>query len=157
MHAERRRTPRCPAAFYVDQYIDDEAYRCFTSNLSEGGLYMERVLSPLHRTQPIVQLDVSLPGCTDTIWASGQVMHDHMHGLFHGSAVRFVAMAQKHKRLLRDYLLEQQLKENELESVALPSGRMVHIRRPAGRRPPVRRSRLLSPRDSAEHSLVLSA
>jgi c-di-GMP-binding flagellar brake protein YcgR len=142
MQTNRRRAQRSPIGFYVDQYVEDEAFRCFTSNLSVGGVYMERVASSLHRRRNIVQMEMTLPGCNESIWTSGNVIYDRVGGLFHGTAVRFLAMAGKHERLLHDFLFEQRRVESELETIALPSGEMVHIHRPVTRRSRVRHSQL---------------
>lgn len=142
MPSNRRLAQRSSVGFYVDQYVEDEGFRCFSSNVSTGGIYVTRVASPFVRQNALVQMEMNLPGCNESIWTSGAIVYDRVEGLFHGSAVRFVAMARKHERLLQDFLHEQRAAEQELESVALPSGHMVHIRRPSVRKPRVRRSQL---------------
>ena len=109
MLTNRRHASRRTVGFYLDQYVDDDAFRCFSNNLSTSGMYMERVASPLHRHRDIVQLEMALPGCNDSIWTSGRVIYDSVGGLFHGTAVHFLAMARKHKRLLNDFLAHASL------------------------------------------------
>jgi len=48
-----------------------------------------------------------LPDSDDTIWATGQVCHRKADDLAAGLGIRFVAMAQRHARRLRDYCLEE--------------------------------------------------
>ena len=105
-HRNRRRLPRLPVGFYVDQFVDDAAHRCFTSDLSPSGLYMERVAEPLQRRSAIVQLEIPLPNTGDALWAKAEVVYDRIDALFHGTAVRFTGMARGHQKLLREWLRE---------------------------------------------------
>ena len=57
----RRRSARLPVGFYVDQIVGDDPHRCFTTDLSAIGLYMERLVEPLRRSSKIVQLEIPLP------------------------------------------------------------------------------------------------
>lgn len=156
MLTNRRQARRTDVGFYLDQYVDEEAFRCFSNNLSTSGMYMERVASPLHRHRDVVQLEMTLPGCNDSIWTSGRIIYDHVGGLFHGTAVHFLAMASKHRRLLHDFLVEQSRMEEERETIALPTGQLVHIHRPQTRRPRIRRSQGLAAA-AQDHSAALSA
>jgi hypothetical protein len=104
MPCNRRRSERIPVGFYVDQIISDDPHRCFTTDLSAIGLFMERLAAPLRRTNNIVQLEIPLPTTSDSIWAKGEVIYDRFDALFHGTAVRFTGMARSHQRLLREWL-----------------------------------------------------
>lgn len=106
MTQNRRRAERLPVGFYVEQIVGDDPLRCFTSDLSAIGLYMERLVEPLVRRSNQVQLEIPLPHTSDSIWATGEVIYDRVDALFHGTAVRFTAMARFHQRLLRDWLRE---------------------------------------------------
>ena len=48
-----------------------------------------------------------LPGTNETIWATAQPQFDVVGRDFHVSGLRFVSMARKHERLIRDYLRER--------------------------------------------------
>jgi len=104
MSSNRRRSERIPVGFYVDQIICDDAHRCFTTDLSAIGLYMERLAEPMQRNSTVVQLEIQLPSTTDSIWAKAEVIYDRFDALFHGTAVRFTGMARMHQRLLREWL-----------------------------------------------------
>jgi len=104
MTRNRRRSDRIPVGFYVDQIISDDPHRCFTTDLSAIGLFMERLAEPLRRTTNVVQLEIPLPTTSDSIWAKGEVIYDRFDALFHGTAVRFTGMARFHQRLLRDWI-----------------------------------------------------
>jgi hypothetical protein len=106
MMRNRRRSARLPVGFYVDQIVGDDPHRCFTTDLSAIGLYMERRVEPLRRSSKIVQLEIPLPQTSDSIWAKGEVIYDRFDALFHGTAVRLTGMARAHQRMLREWLRE---------------------------------------------------
>jgi hypothetical protein len=133
--ADRRRQSRLPVAFYAQELVDDEPFRCFTTNLSAGGIYLERVLSPMERRSRTVQIEVPLPGTNDALWARGEVVYDRFDTIFHGMAIRFTAMARAHRRLLRTWL-------HDIGPTGITSGEVIRaapgiaIHRPARRRTP---------------------
>ena len=102
----RRRSARLPVGFYVDQIVGDDPHRCFTTDLSSIGLYMERMVEPLRRSSKIVQLESEVWGRGISSWAMGEVVYDRFDALFHGTAVRFTGMARFHQRMLREWLRE---------------------------------------------------
>lgn len=102
----RRRSERHAVGFYVDQFVNDEPYRCFTTDLSSIGMYMERPVRPINRCSKFVQLEIKLPRSNDAIWALGEVIYDRLDSLFHGTAVSFSAMAHRHRRWLCEWLHE---------------------------------------------------
>ena len=69
---------------------------------------MHRVRSGSHRDTRHVQLEMQLPGTSDTIWARGEIRYDQLGDeLVHGTGVELTAIARGHQRLLSDYLYEQ--------------------------------------------------
>ena len=111
MTANRRRSERVPVGFYVDQLVADDTHRCFTTDLSSIGLYMERIAAPIERPSSIVQMEIPLPRTGDSIWACGEVIYDRLDSMFHGTAVRFTGMARTHQRLLREWLRESRRRD----------------------------------------------
>ena len=104
----RRRSHRHPVGFYVEQLVDDAPHRCFTSDISPIGLYMERLAGPLQRRSAVVQIEIPLPNTSDALWAKAEVVYDRFDALFHGTAVRFTGMARVHERLLREWLRDSE-------------------------------------------------
>ena len=104
MPRNRRRCERHAVGFYVDQFVNDEPFRCFTTDLSSIGLYMERPVQPINRSSKFVQLEIKLPRSSDSIWALGEVIYDRLDSLFHGTAVCFTAMAHRQRRFLCEWL-----------------------------------------------------
>jgi hypothetical protein len=108
MTSERRRSERFSVGFYFHQIIDDEPQRCFTTDLSAIGLFAEQPVAPFERNSNIVQIELPLPNTSDSIWAKAEVVYDQFGSLFHGSGIRFVAMARQHQRMLREWLRDSQ-------------------------------------------------
>jgi hypothetical protein len=104
MHQERRRADRQPVGFYIQLFLDEEPHRYFATDLSMHGLYMERPLGPIQRSSDAMRLEIQLPDVPEAIWATGEIIHDRIDSLFHGTGVRFTVMTQKHELALREWL-----------------------------------------------------
>ena len=131
MLPNRRRITRVPVGFYINQYVgDDTTHRCFTTDLSECGLYMERLLSPLQRTSNIIQLELLLPDSADSIWAAGRVVYDRFDALFHGTAVHFTGMAETHRRWLGEWLTDSDPTRRFAFDAPIRRKPRVRVRRP---------------------------
>jgi hypothetical protein len=115
--SNRRRSERLPVGFYVDQIVGNDLHRCFTTDLSALGIFVERVAEPMQRSSSIVQLEIPLPDSSDTLWAKGEVVYDRIDSLFHGSAIRFAGMARAHQKMLREWLWDTRTSDR---SMALP-------------------------------------
>lgn len=106
MARDRRRANRIPVSFYVDQIIDESIHRSFTTSLSVTGLFTEAIASPLGRYPTHVQLELPLPGERDTLWARAEIVHEKSGPIFHGTALRFTTMANRHRRWLGEWIQE---------------------------------------------------
>lgn len=116
MQRNRRRSERHSVGFYVDQFVNDEPHRCFTTDLSAIGLYMERPVQAINRSSRLVQLEIKLPRSSDSIWALGEVIYDRLDSVFHGTAVCFTAMARSHRRYLCEWLQESRRVDRFLQT-----------------------------------------
>ena len=105
--SERRNAMRVPVGVYLDQIVGDETHRCFGTDLSPTGVYVERPLFALTCPMREVQLELSLLGIGEPLWARGEVIYDRVDGLFHGQAIRFAAMARAERQALERFLFEQ--------------------------------------------------
>jgi hypothetical protein len=104
---DRRLGFRVPMEIFLNEYVQDRAHRALTVNISDTGLYVNKVLQPMQRANRVVALEFELPGTGETIWARGEITHDALDDYFHGQGIRFTGMAQLHARLLRDYCIEK--------------------------------------------------
>jgi hypothetical protein len=112
--SERRDLERVPLNIFVDEYVGERKHRALTTNVSATGLYLHRVRAGSYRDTRHVQLELALPGTSDTIWARGEIRYDHLGDeLVHGTGVELTAIARGHQRLLRDYLYEERLQKLE--------------------------------------------
>ena len=130
MSNNRRRSERHPVGFYVEQFVNDEPYRCFTTDLSAIGPYMERLVEPIDRASKVVQIEIKLPTTDDSIWAAGEVVYDRIDSLFHGTAVRFTSMARTHQRWIREWLRETARAERFTPGLPLRAAEQVRVLRP---------------------------
>lgn len=105
MKDERRRAPRIPVSVYLQQHIEGQSHRCFMSDLSLTGLYMERPISSFVRHTTKVQLEIPLPdGERDPVWADAEIVYDCFDSEFHGTALRFEALGERERERLAAFL-----------------------------------------------------
>lgn len=113
---ERRDIDRVPLSIFLDEYVDDRPHRALTTNVSATGLYMHRVSRRVERQRDTrrMQLEFTLPGTRESIWASGQIRYDELGmDMVHGTGVQIVDIARGHRRLLEDYLYDYRKKRLE--------------------------------------------
>jgi len=104
---DRRLGFRVPMEIFLNEYVQDRAHRALTVNVSDTGLYVNKVLAPISRQSRVVGLEFELPGTGELIWARGEVTHDSLDDMFHGQGIRFTGMAKLHARMLRDWCIEK--------------------------------------------------
>ena len=104
---DRRLGYRLPLEMFLNEYVQDRAHRALSVNISETGLYVNKVIQPITRFTRVVGLEFQLPGTGESIWARGEIAYDSIDDYFHGQGIRFTAMPRRHARLLRDYCVEK--------------------------------------------------
>lgn len=107
MSHDRRLGNRIPMELLMNEYMQDRPYRALSVNISESGLYVNKVVSSLARRSRVVGLEFELPGTSEVIWARGEVCYDTLDDCFHGQGIRFTGMPKVHQRLIRDYCIEK--------------------------------------------------
>jgi hypothetical protein len=112
-HRERRIAERVPLGIYVQQIIDGESHRCFATNISMSGIYVEHVTTRFVRTSRTVQLELPLVEDAEPLWLAGEVIYDALDRLFVGSAIRFHAMAERDRGRLDAWLRRGVLEQRE--------------------------------------------
>ncbi len=107
---ERRGSVRVPLGVYAQEAVGEDLMRAFATDLSPSGIYLERApgLDELafHPYDERVQLEVPLPGVGESIWAGARVVHDRTGGIFQGTALRFTAMARRHREAVLAYVYD---------------------------------------------------
>lgn len=115
--SDRRVDTRIPIEMFMNEYVREEPCRALAVNLSESGLYLQKLVEPVTRHARIVALEFELPGTGETIWARGETRSTTIDEDFQMTGVRFLAMARKHERLVRDYVFDKQ--KERMDSVWL--------------------------------------
>ena len=108
--ANRRDNSRIPLQIFLNQYVKDDPHRCMSYNLSPKGIYLGGLVRAVERPTPIMGLEFELPGTSEVIWARGEVRFDMRDAYLQGTGVEFTGMACAHKRLVRDYVLDQKVR-----------------------------------------------
>src|SRR5262249_21911672 len=104
---DRRFGARIPLEILRNEYLTDRPYRVQMVNISESGVYVNKVIRRESRRSRVVGLELELPGTGDLIWARGEICYDTLTDCFHGEGIRFTAMPRVHARLIRDYCIER--------------------------------------------------
>ena len=107
----RRAALRIPLQMHLNEHTHDTARRCLSFNLSPTGVYVNRLVEQMQSGNRVVGLEFELPNTSEVVWARGEVVYDKLDPFFHGKGIRFTGMADKHKRLLRDYVVERRLRQ----------------------------------------------
>jgi PilZ domain len=103
----RRLAQRLRMRVFMNEYVADRPCQAIVRDVSETGLALLKL--PERKAPPvgIVTLEVELPGTNETIWASAEPRFDSLSADYQVSGLRFLSMARKHERLIRDYLRER--------------------------------------------------
>ncbi len=142
MAAERRDNLRVNVEIYFNQIVGEQPYRSVATSLSASGLSLSHLPDPfggLSRDTRLVQIDLPLPGTTDSIWATAQIVRDTVDAYFHDCGVRLVTMARAHARLLDDYV--EHVRLHDLRRRVREMRSRLQNQPPATIRPQVRHAR----------------
>ncbi len=74
---ERRRFDRTPFVIRVDYRTVDEFFSNFSSDINEGGMFIETTKT--HTPDTPVRLEFNLPGSADTVTVNGKVVWVRKH------------------------------------------------------------------------------
>jgi hypothetical protein len=112
----RRLSPRLRMRVFMNEYVGDDPCQALARDLSETGLALLK-LPAKASPAAIVTLEVELPGTNETIWAAAQPRFESVSADYQISGLRFVSMARKHERLIRDYVRERRERLTRLFSL----------------------------------------
>lgn len=112
---DRRLNRRVTVDMFFNQYIQDLPFRSLAVNVSEHGLAAQRLADrriPRERRRDggIVAVEFELPGTGEVIWAKGETQFVTVDRDFHRAGIRFLAMARRHERLVREFVWERRLR-----------------------------------------------
>jgi c-di-GMP-binding flagellar brake protein YcgR len=103
----RRQAPRLRLALSMNEYVKDDPCPALARDVSEGGLALQKRAGAVPGLVELVTLEIELPGTNETIWAAAETRFDAVQRTQQVSGLRFVSMARKHERLIRDYVRER--------------------------------------------------
>jgi hypothetical protein len=86
---DRRLGTRVSLEMFMNEYVHDRHHRALTVNISETGVYVNKVITSIARASRTVALEFELPGTGETIWARGEICYDTLDDYFHGQGIRF--------------------------------------------------------------------
>lgn len=116
---EKREEYRMPMRVFLNEHVGDRVQRSMSLNISTGGIYLNRLQLPPEQfstslTYPhhrsIVGLEFEIPGISEVIWAAGRVCFDKANSYFFGTGLRFEGIAEVHRRLIRDAVMDHREK-----------------------------------------------
>lgn len=79
-------------------------------DLSEGGIQLRRVGGTPGVANEAVGLELALPGTGELIWVHAVTRFAAVDDGVQRAGLRFSGMAQRHERLLHDYLMDRRLR-----------------------------------------------
>jgi c-di-GMP-binding flagellar brake protein YcgR len=107
---ERRWEPRVGLKVRLHEVLGEHVVPSVAVDMSEGGLQVRRLVEPGARDARLVGVELALPGTGDVIWASVETQFEQEDQGLHRAGLRFLEMARRHRRLLRDFLWDRRLR-----------------------------------------------
>ena len=107
----RRQNTRIAVESLCSEIAADAERFALVTDLSADGLRLQR---PLGGARPgrILQVEFEIPGYDDMIWASGEICFDQIwqrdRRIVRTTGIRLVRAAQRHLRVLREFVVESQ-------------------------------------------------
>ena len=111
----RRERPRVPVSGFCSEHDDETERHSVILDLSADGLRVQRPVGG--RRSRVLQLEFEIPGVDELMWAKGVICFDQLwcveaanmgdlSGMLRTSGIQIVAAAERHKRLLREYVTD---------------------------------------------------
>ena len=113
---ERRRRRRVPLDIFLNKIAQGVRHMVRAHDISEQGIFVRRLIEPEILGQ-VCDLEFQLPGQPDTIWARARIIRDIEGGAF---ALRFIAMSDPHRELIRNFVTMGQDWLAELDNASTP-------------------------------------
>jgi hypothetical protein len=100
---EHRRNRRVPLDVYLNKFIKGVPFMARARDISTEGIYLTQLIEPSLGLQR-VGLQFQLPGCSEVIYAEGEVVRDVEKGKARGHGVRFTLLTEYHRRLIERFI-----------------------------------------------------
>ncbi|MDP3275523.1 MAG: PilZ domain-containing protein [Deltaproteobacteria bacterium] len=99
-NTERRNEARVTVDLWVEEHSDDALYFQRATNLSTGGVFLERTLP--HAAGTRIEIDLRLPGDAVPLRVTGEVIPVEAREV--GMSVRFVSLSDPARDRIAQYL-----------------------------------------------------
>ena len=106
---EIRRQSRTDCDIILNKFEDGIINICRATNISLGGMRLQRTLEPFFARGETVRLEVELPGCAEPLKIAAEKVYEETDHF----GVRFTNISHRHFIRLRDWLSNQSI-ENDL-------------------------------------------
>src|SRR4051812_7349554 len=107
---DRRLAGRVSVDMFFNQYIREQPFRTLAVNVSEHGLAAHRLVERVTQHARVVGVEFELPGTGEVIWAKAETQFEAIDRDFHRAGIRFLAMAKRHERLVREFVWDRPLR-----------------------------------------------
>ncbi len=115
LESARRRSPRIGVESFCTELQDEVMRHAIVTDLSAEGLCLHRPLGWRHG--PTIPIEFEIPEVDEVMWALGEVCFDEVKrappgyaigigGLIRSTGLRLVNAAERHKRILREYVMD---------------------------------------------------
>ena len=113
--SRKREYPRVPVVAFCTELCDEQLRHAITVDLSEDGLRIQRPIGG--KTPRRLQLEFEIPEVDEVVWALGEIRFDEVWsvppavvggrpGIIRTSGIRVVSAAERHRRMLREYVMD---------------------------------------------------
>jgi hypothetical protein len=102
MSLDRRETLRVPESRLITEIFSERPFAASVVNVSSTGLYTVKPLVSGLRGPSLLQMEIPLPEASESVWATGEVVFEAVGRKSVGAGIRFVDMADVHRRLIDD-------------------------------------------------------
>ncbi len=111
-----RRQQRAPMDIFLNKIVGDEPFMCRSRDISTGGIYLSSLIEPeLEGSE--VHLEFSLPGSSEVIWASGEIVRDVGSDGREGSGIRFTAIPDRYRTMILSYVTRKRRRRPRLPRI----------------------------------------
>jgi hypothetical protein len=113
--SRKREYPRVPVEAFCTELHDERLRHAIAVDLSEDGLRIQRPIGG--KTPRRLQLELEIPEVDEVVWALGEIRFDEVWsvppavtggrpGIIRTSGIRVVSAAERHRRMLREYVMD---------------------------------------------------
>jgi uncharacterized protein (TIGR02266 family) len=106
MAKERRRALRVPVQMFVEESHDHTTYFQTSSNLSSGGIFLERTIP--HPVGTRVALQFTLPGDHTAIKVTAEIVNAAENEKQLGMGLKFVDLGQEAARRIDEFIAQHE-------------------------------------------------